>query len=74
MSWITADEAGSNTVVYWSENNDQKKKKKKAEGKVHRYKFSTYTSGYIHHCPIRNLQLKFKTLLPIKKVKNFSLL
>lgn len=54
VSWVTQDEAGSNTVIYWSENTKQKKQ---AEGKVYTYKFYNYTSGYIHHCTIRNLEV-----------------
>lgn len=48
------DEAGSNTVLYWSEEN---KNKNKAEGIVITYKFYNYTSGYIHHCTIKNLKV-----------------
>ncbi|KAJ4716632.1 Purple acid phosphatase, partial [Melia azedarach] len=57
VSWVTQDEAGSNTVIYWSENTKQKKQ---AEGKVYTYKFYNYTSGYIHHCTIRNLEFNTK--------------
>ncbi|CAL5377122.1 unnamed protein product [Camellia sinensis] len=53
VSWITMEEAGSRTVLYWSENS---KKKNKAKGIVGRYKFYNYTSGHIHHCTIKNLQ------------------
>ncbi|KAF5727194.1 hypothetical protein HS088_TW22G00882 [Tripterygium wilfordii] len=57
VSWVTPNEAGSNTVLYWSENS---KDKNKAEGKVYTYKFYNYTSGYIHHCTIRNLEFNTK--------------
>lgn len=57
VSWVTVDEPGSNTVVYWSENGH---KKKEAKGKMNTYKFSNYTSGYIHHCTIRNLEYNTK--------------
>ncbi|XP_039036187.1 purple acid phosphatase 2-like isoform X2 [Hibiscus syriacus] len=57
VSWVTQDEPRSNTVVYWSENS---KEKKKAMGKVYTYKFYNYTSGYIHHCTIRNLEYDTK--------------
>ncbi|MBA0751401.1 hypothetical protein Gogos_000329 [Gossypium gossypioides] len=54
VSWVTEDEPGSSTVVYWIENS---KEKKKAKGKFNTYRFFNYTSGFIHHCTIRNLQL-----------------
>ncbi|KAJ6707922.1 PURPLE ACID PHOSPHATASE [Salix viminalis] len=57
VSWVTADESGSDTVIYWSENSIQKKQ---AEGKTYTYKFYNYTSGYIHHCIIRNLEFNTK--------------
>ncbi|KAK8668564.1 hypothetical protein V6N13_106017 [Hibiscus sabdariffa] len=58
VSWVTEDEPGSSAVRYWSENSS--KKKKKAEGKFDTYKFYNYTSGYIHHCTIRNLEYNTK--------------
>ncbi|MBA0782524.1 hypothetical protein Gotri_000401 [Gossypium trilobum] len=42
VSWVTEDEPGSSTVVYWSENS---KEKKKAKGKFNTYRFFNYTSG-----------------------------
>ncbi|XP_031127283.1 purple acid phosphatase 2-like [Ipomoea triloba] len=57
VSWVTVDEPGSNTVVYWSDNS---KHKKEAKGKMKTYKYFTYTSGYIHHCTIRELQYNTK--------------
>ncbi|XP_010530813.1 PREDICTED: purple acid phosphatase 10 [Tarenaya hassleriana] len=53
ISWVTQQERGTNTVLYWKENSSEKLK---AEGKANRYKFYNYTSGYIHHCTIRNLE------------------
>lgn len=55
VSWITPEEPGSNTVFYWAENS---KLKKQAEGIVLTYKFFNYTSGYIHHCTINNLEVR----------------
>lgn len=55
VSWVTEDEPGSSTVIYWSENS---KHKKVAKGKHLTYKFYNYTSGYIHHCTIRNLKVR----------------
>lgn len=61
VSWITPDEEGSNSVLYWAANSQIKKT---AGGSVVRYKFHNYTSGYIHHCTINNLDvsLSHKTL------------
>ncbi|PHU10694.1 hypothetical protein BC332_22554 [Capsicum chinense] len=36
------------------------KMKQKAEGTVTSYKYHTYTSGYIHHCSIQNLEYNTK--------------
>ncbi|GER42278.1 purple acid phosphatase [Striga asiatica] len=57
VSWVTAEEPGSNIVQYWAENSNHKKQ---AKGKVKTYKFYNYTSGYIHHCTIRNLKYDTK--------------
>lgn len=54
VSWVTQAAKGSSTVIYWKENSS---KKHKAHGKTNTYKFYNYTSGYIHHCPIRNLEV-----------------
>lgn len=54
VSWVTMDEPGSSTVLYWSENS---KLQNKAKGIVVTYKFYNYTSGYIHHCTITNLKV-----------------
>ncbi|GMJ02870.1 PHOSPHATASE UNDERPRODUCER 1, purple acid phosphatase 10 [Hibiscus trionum] len=59
VSWVTQDKPGSSAVLYWSENS---KLKKKAEGKFNTYRFYNYTSGYIHHCTIRNLEVNFTSL------------
>ncbi|XP_056160933.1 purple acid phosphatase 2-like isoform X2 [Syzygium oleosum] len=57
VSWVTQDEPGSSVVLYWSENSGNKKT---AKGKVNRYKFYNYTSGYIHHCILNNLMYNTK--------------
>ncbi|KAK4757219.1 hypothetical protein SAY87_007346 [Trapa incisa] len=57
VSWVTVDEPGSSMVLYWSENSHQKKK---TRGKYKTYKFYNYTSGYIHHCTVRNLEYNKK--------------
>ncbi|PSS29462.1 Purple acid phosphatase [Actinidia chinensis var. chinensis] len=56
VSWVTMDEPGSSTVLYWSENSSHKNK---AKGNFVTNKFYNYTSGYIHHCTIK--KLKFNT-------------
>uniref|UniRef100_A0A5B7A0D6 Purple acid phosphatase n=1 Tax=Davidia involucrata TaxID=16924 RepID=A0A5B7A0D6_DAVIN len=57
VSWVTMDEPGSNIVLYWSENS---KHNNKAKGTTVSYKFYNYTSGYIHHCTIKNLKFNTK--------------
>ncbi|CAN1255826.1 Purple acid phosphatase 2 [Linum perenne] len=54
VSWVTVEEPGSSRVVYWKEPGTEKKI---GEGKYKRYKFFNYTSGFIHHCIIRNLEV-----------------
>lgn len=54
VSWITPSEPGSNTVLYWKANTTNKYK---AEGIVTSYKFINYTSGHIHHCTIKDLEV-----------------
>ncbi|KAL8141214.1 hypothetical protein V2J09_007235 [Rumex salicifolius] len=57
VSWITADEPGSNTVNYWAENST---KNSSAEGILTTYKYFNYTSGFIHHCTITGLEFDTK--------------
>ncbi|CAK9148231.1 unnamed protein product [Ilex paraguariensis] len=57
VSWITPDEPGSSTVLYWAENSQLKNS---ADGLVVTYKYFNYTSGYIHHCTIQNLEYDTK--------------
>ncbi|PNY12404.1 purple acid phosphatase [Trifolium pratense] len=60
VSWVTEDEPGSNTVHYWSAENSSKQKKKLAKGKIVNYKFFNYSSGFIHHTTINNLEYNTK--------------
>ncbi|KAL9272611.1 Purple acid phosphatase 2-like protein [Drosera capensis] len=53
VSWTTMDEPGSNKVLYWKEHS---KEKKEVKGKLTKYKFYNYTSGFIHHCTIKHLE------------------
>ncbi|KAJ6708797.1 FE(3+)-ZN(2+) PURPLE ACID PHOSPHATASE 12 [Salix koriyanagi] len=57
VSWVTQDEPGSKTVLYWAENGGLKKL---AEGFILKYKYYNYTSGYIHHCTIEDLEFDTK--------------
>ncbi|KAA8537570.1 hypothetical protein F0562_027178 [Nyssa sinensis] len=57
VSWITPDEPGSNTVLYWAEDSELKNS---ADGIVVTYKYFNYTSGYIHHSSIKNLEFDTK--------------
>ncbi|KAJ8555543.1 hypothetical protein K7X08_013039 [Anisodus acutangulus] len=57
VSWTTPDEPGSNAVLYWAENSNVKSS---AEGFIVSYKYYNYTSGYIHHCPIKDLEFDAK--------------
>ena len=54
VSWVTQKAKGSNMVLYWKEHSS---KMLKAHGKSKTYKFYHYTSGHIHHCTIRNLEV-----------------
>ncbi|CAE6015266.1 unnamed protein product [Arabidopsis arenosa] len=57
ISWVTPVKPGSKTVRYWCEN---EKSRKQAEATVNTYRFFNYTSGYIHHCLIDNLEFDTK--------------
>lgn len=54
ISWVTPDEPGSSTVLYWAENSEVKNS---AKGIFLTYKYFNYTSGYIHHCTVDNLEV-----------------
>jgi acid phosphatase type 7 len=54
VSWFTADAPGSNTVKYEKSKN---KLHLSAEGDVRKYQFYNYTSGYIHHCLLTDLEV-----------------
>lgn len=67
VSWVTQDEPGSNTVLYGtSEDNFEFH----ATGKLTQYTYYNYTSGFIHHCTLRNLKVcGYKRKKTIKKYK-----
>lgn len=56
VSWVTEVEIGSSTVIYWAEDSEDVRS---ADGIVTMYKFYNYTSGYIHHCAIKDLEVIF---------------
>lgn len=62
VSWVTVDEPGSSTVVYWPQDSTQKDQ---ATGQISTYKYYNYTSGYIHHCTLENLEVRFQVQLSI---------
>lgn len=55
VSWITQDEPGSSDVIYWAEGSHLKMH---ALGFFVTYDYFNYTSGYIHHCTIENLEVR----------------
>ncbi|KAG8633727.1 hypothetical protein MANES_18G141575v8 [Manihot esculenta] len=55
--WVTPDEPGSRTMIYWAENSELKNR---VDGLVVKYKYFNYTSGYIHHCTIKDLEFDTK--------------
>ncbi|KAK1423903.1 hypothetical protein QVD17_19213 [Tagetes erecta] len=57
VSWVTVDEPGSSTVLYWAQDSSQKDQ---ATGQITTYKYYNYTSGYIHHCTLQNLEFSTK--------------
>ncbi|XP_020101512.1 purple acid phosphatase 2-like [Ananas comosus] len=52
VSWVTPVEPGSDLVLYGPASN---KSKYQAHARLTTYKFGNYTSGYIHHCKLKNL-------------------
>ncbi|KAI3809804.1 hypothetical protein L1987_19404 [Smallanthus sonchifolius] len=53
VSWVTMEEQGSDIVIYWS---DDDTSKNIANGIVTTYTYYDYTSGFIHHCNITDLE------------------
>ncbi|KAF0914492.1 hypothetical protein E2562_028971 [Oryza meyeriana var. granulata] len=54
VSWVTTEEAGNSTVLY---GRAMDKLDMAAEGTHTRYKYYNYTSGFIHHCTLTNLEM-----------------
>ena len=54
ISWVTTSEPGSSTVIYGTSEDNLNYT---ANGKHTQYTFYNYTSGYIHHCTIKKLEV-----------------
>eukprot|EP00250_Pteridium_aquilinum_P005407 c15500_g1_i1 orf=469-1836(-) len=57
ISWITPSEPGSKKVWYGLEKGSYAHS---AEGRMSQYTYYNYTSGFIYHCTIKNLQFDTK--------------
>ncbi|KAG2691450.1 hypothetical protein I3843_08G010300 [Carya illinoinensis] len=57
ISWVTIDEPGNSKVQYGT---SKQKYDFTADGTVKNYTFSTYKSGYIHHCLVDGLEYNTK--------------
>ncbi|ONK75734.1 uncharacterized protein A4U43_C03F19980 [Asparagus officinalis] len=53
ISWVTQDERGSSKVLYGTSEDSLEFSSK---GRVTRYTFYNYTSGFIHHCTLQKLK------------------
>ena len=58
VSWVTPSELG-NTTVAFGEYPDPEKMEHRAEGTHTRYDYFNYTSGFIHHCTLKNLKVSW---------------
>lgn len=54
ISWLTPDESEPNSVQYGKSEDSYDSS---AEGTIITYTFSTYKSGYIHHCFVTDLEV-----------------
>eukprot|EP01018_Ginkgo_biloba_P017343 Gb_10857 [translate_table: standard] len=57
VSWVTPSEPGSSEVLYGTTGHNYDHS---AEGLVTKYSFYNYTSGFIHHCLIDDLEYNKK--------------
>jgi len=55
VSWVTVDEPGKSLVHYWS---DASQHKRVAKGNHVTYRYFNYSSGFIHHCTLRDLEVR----------------
>ncbi|KAG9131081.1 hypothetical protein Leryth_006811 [Lithospermum erythrorhizon] len=58
ISWVTPLKRLPNIVTYWEESKDNDKQM--AKSRVTHYKYFNYSSGFIHHATIENLQYNTK--------------
>lgn len=54
VSWMTPVKPGYNVVRYGKVGN---RPESRARAMVTTYKFANYTSGYIHHCTLKDLEV-----------------
>nr|KYP39952.1 Purple acid phosphatase 2 [Cajanus cajan] len=57
VSWVTMDEPGMSLVHYWSEDFPHKRM---AKGNHVTYRFFNYSSAFIHHCTLNDLEFNTK--------------
>ncbi|KAF8095570.1 hypothetical protein N665_0330s0051 [Sinapis alba] len=57
ISWVTPlNQAGSDVVTYWIAVNGSDIKRRKKKASTSSYKFYDYSSGFLHHATIKNLE------------------
>ncbi|XP_022132405.1 purple acid phosphatase 5 [Momordica charantia] len=59
ISWVTPRSPHPNVVRYWAEDSDENQKQK-AHSRITTYKYYNYTSGFIHHATIDELEYDTK--------------
>lgn len=58
ISWVTPlNLDGSNVVTYWIASNVSDIKRRKKKASTSSYKFYDYSSGFLHHATIKNLEV-----------------
>ena len=67
VSWVTPSELG-NTTVAFGEHPDPEKMERRAEGTHTRYDYFNYTSGFIHHCTLKNLKVSWLVCQLVAKI------
>jgi len=68
VSWVTANELGSSTVMYSEASPDPEKMELCVEGTHTRYDYFNYTSGFIHHCTLKNLKVSWLVCQLVAKI------
>ncbi|CAF2247752.1 unnamed protein product [Brassica rapa subsp. narinosa] len=76
ISWVTPlNLDGSNVVTYWIASNGSDIKRRKKKASTSSYKFYDYSSGFLHHATIKNLEYDTKYMYEVgtdKSVRQFS--